>query len=63
MYIKNTTNSYIPWVAWLLVDIQLKILIVDQEAATLFENGKMCVVALTQHVQIITVIQLGFDFN
>lgn len=48
---------------WFLVNVQLKILVVYKEATSLFENCKMCIVTLTQHVQIITMRQLRLHFN
>lgn len=47
----------------LLIHVELKILVVHQEAATLLEDGEMSVVLLSQHVQIVTLGQLSFDFN
>jgi hypothetical protein len=49
--------------AWFLVDIQLKVLIVNKEATTLLENGEMSVVLLSQHIQVITLCKLRFYFN
>lgn len=49
--------------ARLLIGVELKVLIVHQKATTLFEDGKMSVVLLSQHVQIVALIQLSFDFN
>lgn len=53
----------LPWVTRLLIDVKLKVLIVHQEATTLLEDGKVSVVLLSQHVQVVTLCQLGFDFN
>jgi hypothetical protein len=38
----------------LLIDVKLEVLIVDEEAATLLENGEMSIVLLSEHVQVIT---------
>ena len=45
------------------VDVKLKVLIVDEETTPAFEDGKVRVIALCQHVQIIPVSELSFDFN
>jgi hypothetical protein len=49
--------------AWLLIDVELKVLSVHQEAATLFEDGEVSVVLLSQHVKVVTLCQLCLDFN
>lgn len=47
----------------LLIDVKLKVLIVHQETTTLFEDGEMSVVFLSQHVKVITLSELSLDFN
>lgn len=49
--------------AWFLVDIQLKILIIYQETTPFLENCKVRIVALAQHIQIVSVGELGADFD
>lgn len=53
----------LPWMTRLLIDVELKVLIVHQEATTLFEDGEVGVVLLSQHVQVVALSQLGLDFN
>lgn len=50
-------------VAWLLVDVELKVLIVHQEATTFLEDGEVSVVLLCQHVQVVTLCQLSLHFD
>lgn len=47
----------------LLVDVKLKVLRVNQEATTLLEDGEVRVVLLRQHVKVVTLCELRFDFN
>lgn len=50
-------------VAGLLVDVELKVLIVHQEATTPLEDGEVRVVLLCQHVQVVTLCQLSLHFD
>lgn len=43
----------------LLVDVQLEVLVVDQEAASLLEDRKVGVVPLRQQVHVVAMRQLG----
>lgn len=45
------------------VYIELKVLVVYQEASSSLKYCKMGIVALRQHVQIITMSELSFDFD
>ena len=49
--------------AWWSIDIELKVLIVHQKATTLLKDGKMSVVLLGQHVQVVALRQLSLDLN
>ena len=49
--------------AWWSIDIELKVLIVHQKATTLLKDGKMSVVLLGQHVQVVALCQLSLDLN
>lgn len=49
--------------AWLLVNIKLKILVVDKEAAALLVDGEVSIVALGQQVHVVTMRQLGLHLN
>lgn len=44
--------------AWLLVNVQLEILVVDEEAASLLVDGKVGIVALRQQVHVVAMRQL-----
>jgi len=46
-----------------LVNIQLEILVVIEETASLLENGEMVLIALLQHGAIITTADLSLYFN
>lgn len=45
------------------VNIHLEILVIHKEATTLLVDGKMCIVTLRQHVQVVSVCKLGLDFD
>ncbi|KAI8038487.1 hypothetical protein M5D96_008385 [Drosophila gunungcola] len=49
--------------AWLLVNVQLEILIVDQEAAALLVDGEVGIVALRQQVHVVAMRQLGLHLD
>lgn len=49
--------------AWIFVNIHLEILVIHKEAATLFVDGKVSVVTLREHVQVVSVCKLCFYFN
>lgn len=49
--------------AGLLVNVQLEILIVIEEASPLFENGQMERIALFQHVEIVAASDLRLDLD
>uniref|UniRef100_A0A8D8HG42 (northern house mosquito) hypothetical protein n=1 Tax=Culex pipiens TaxID=7175 RepID=A0A8D8HG42_CULPI len=46
-----------------LVDVHLEVLIVDQEATTLLVDGKVSIIALRQHVQVVSVRKLGLHLD
>jgi len=46
-----------------LVDIQLKVLIVEQDATTCFEDGHMVLILLREHVAVVTLRQGSFHFD
>lgn len=48
---------------WFSINIQLKILIVDEKTPTTFEDGKVRIVTLGQHVQVVPMRQLSFYLN
>lgn len=47
----------------LLVNVQLEILIVENEAPPFLINGKVRIVLLGQQVNVVTVIYLCFNFD
>lgn len=49
--------------AWLLVDVKLKVLIVHQETTTLFKDREVRVILLRQGVKVVTLRQLSFDLD
>lgn len=49
--------------SWLLVNIQLEILIVDEEATTLLVDGEMGIVTLGQQVHVVAMRQLGLHLD
>lgn len=42
----------------LLVDVQLEVLVVDQETASLLEDREMCIVTLRQQIHVVSMRQL-----
>lgn len=48
---------------WFSVNIQLKILIIDEKAPTAFEYSEVRIVTLGQHVQVVPMRQLSFYLN
>ncbi len=46
-----------------LINIKLEVLVVNQKATSLLEDGKVSFVLLAQHIKIVTLCQLCLDFN
>lgn len=47
----------------LAVNVKLEVLVVDEEAPTPLEDGKVRVVPLGQHVEVVPVSELGLDLH
>lgn len=45
--LKALRNYFLPWMAWLFIYVQLKVLIINQKASPFFEDGKMSIISLS----------------
>lgn len=52
-----------PGMTWLPIYVQLEILVVVEETSAAFEDGEVRVVALGEHVDVISVCQLCLHLN
>lgn len=56
-------HDQLPWMSGFSINVQLKVLVVDEKAASPLEYSKVGIVALSQHIEIIPVSQLRLNFN